>query len=247
MRSRTSIYDKDRDSPGSYSVENVAYKSKKRKNQKIKRKNKRRKLRTERNVVANITNTSAVTYEDIHYDDGILEGRDEWVDEAIYDVCKTLKESDCSTVCKSHPPLPATVDTSEMINSTSTAGSNGDGQQITGDISSFDEIRESNLLYVDKTEHIFKLLSQRKYSFLVRPRRFGKSLLCSTIANMYLGEKSAKYFDGLWLAHSGWDFNNEERPVVHLDMSKAAGSRSNAILFSEAVTAMMLYLSLIHI
>ena len=93
MRSRTSIYDKDRDSPGSYSVENVAYKSKKRKNQKIKRKNKRRKLRTERNVVANITNTSAVTYEDIHYNDGICEGRDAWVDEAIYDVCKNLKES----------------------------------------------------------------------------------------------------------------------------------------------------------
>ena len=48
-------------------------------------------------------------------------------------------------------------------------------------IQSFRKLREGNYLYVDKTEYIYKLITENDYIFLSRPRRFGKSLLISTI------------------------------------------------------------------
>ncbi|MFN4151626.1 MAG: AAA family ATPase, partial [Candidatus Sericytochromatia bacterium] len=54
----------------------------------------------------------------------------------------------------------------------------------------FKKIIEKNLLYVDKTDEIYKLLSTGgTYFFLSRPRRFGKSLLISTLESIFLGEK----------------------------------------------------------
>ncbi len=56
-------------------------------------------------------------------------------------------------------------------------------------IQTFSEIVERNNLYIDKTQHIKRLLRAGKYFFLSRPRRFGKSLLLSTIKSIYQGRK----------------------------------------------------------
>ncbi len=62
-------------------------------------------------------------------------------------------------------------------------------------IQSFPEIREKDWLYVDKTEYIYQLVTQAKYVFLSRPRRFGKSLLISTIEEYFKGRR--ELFEGL--------------------------------------------------
>ena len=82
-------------------------------------------------------------------------------------------------------------------------------------IQSFEKLREGNYLYVDKTEQIYRLVSSGCYYFLSRPRRFGKSLLMSTIHSYFSGRKDL--FEGLaieklekeWLEH----------PVLHLDLN----------------------------
>ena len=56
-------------------------------------------------------------------------------------------------------------------------------------IQSFSEIISGNYLYVDKTEYIYKHVSKGKYYFLSRPRRFGKSLLLSTMEAFFLGKR----------------------------------------------------------
>jgi len=63
-------------------------------------------------------------------------------------------------------------------------------------ISDFLVLREEgpNYLYVDKTERILDLLNAGKYLFLARPRRFGKSLLCSTLKYLYKARPFACYF-----------------------------------------------------
>ncbi len=48
-------------------------------------------------------------------------------------------------------------------------------------IQTFEEIRMGGYVYVDKTEHVFRLADEGKYYFLSRPRRFGKSLQLSTL------------------------------------------------------------------
>jgi hypothetical protein len=56
-------------------------------------------------------------------------------------------------------------------------------------ISDFKELIEGNYIYVDKTEYIYKLINSGKYYFLSRPRRFGKSLLLSTIRYLFEAKK----------------------------------------------------------
>lgn len=88
----------------------------------------------------------------------------------------------------------------------------------------FKQIRTSNKLYVDKTKIIFdRFLSdhETKYHFLSRPRRFGKSLICSTIGELFLGNSGL--FEGLDI-HDKWNFETEKRPVIHLDFSSISYS-----------------------
>lgn len=82
-------------------------------------------------------------------------------------------------------------------------------------IQSFTEIREKGYVYVDKTGYIHRLASNGKYYFLSRPRRFGKSLLMSTIEACYSGRR--ELFEGLALA--GLDHDWTPRPVLHIDMT----------------------------
>jgi len=57
-----------------------------------------------------------------------------------------------------------------------------------GGIQTFSELRKTYDVYVDKTKHIFEMASRYKAVFLSRPRRFGKSLLCSAIEALFKGQ-----------------------------------------------------------
>jgi hypothetical protein len=86
-------------------------------------------------------------------------------------------------------------------------------------ISDFAKLREAgaSYLYVDKTLPLFNLLDAGNYLFLARPRRFGKSLLCSTIKYLYEGRRelyAGLAIDPLW----DWSKTN---PVVHLSLASA--------------------------
>ncbi|MCX7870821.1 MAG: ATP-binding protein [bacterium] len=82
-------------------------------------------------------------------------------------------------------------------------------------ISDFKELITNNYIYVDKTRYIYELLSSSKYIFLSRPRRFGKSLLLSTIEYLYEGKK--ELFKGLYIEDK-WDWN-QKYPVIRIDFS----------------------------
>lgn len=57
-------------------------------------------------------------------------------------------------------------------------------------IQNFEDLRKGNWLYIDKTDLIFDLVNSGKYYFLSRPRRFGKSLLISTLEAYFQGKKT---------------------------------------------------------
>jgi len=82
--------------------------------------------------------------------------------------------------------------------------------------SSFENIIRDNELYVDKTEKIYELINSTKFNFLSRPRRFGKSLLISTIENIFLGHK--ELFKDLWIYNSDWKW--EKYPVIVIDFNE---------------------------
>ena len=84
-------------------------------------------------------------------------------------------------------------------------------------IQSFEDIRRGGYVYVDKTALIYKLAATGKYYFLSRPRRFGKSLLISTMEAYFKGRK--ELFDGLAIASLEKDWT--EYPVLHLDLGGA--------------------------
>ena len=90
-------------------------------------------------------------------------------------------------------------------------------------IQSFRKLREGGNLYVDKTEHIYKLVNFGSYFFLSRPRRFGKSLTVSTIAELYSG--SRELFEGLWIENR-WDWS-KVHPIVHISFNEIGYATSS--------------------
>ena len=84
-------------------------------------------------------------------------------------------------------------------------------------IQSFEQIIEDGYVYVDKTDLVYKLTHEGKIYFLSRPRRFGKSLLVSTLKNYYLGHK--ELFKGLKIDTLEKDWN--VHPVFHVDFNGA--------------------------
>ena len=85
-------------------------------------------------------------------------------------------------------------------------------------IQSFEEIREKGCLYVDKTDIIWQLANRgKKYNYLSRPRRFGKSVLVDTLESYFLGKK--ELFEGLKIMQLETEW--VKRPVIRLDMSQA--------------------------
>ena len=81
---------------------------------------------------------------------------------------------------------------------------------------SFQNLREDNAVYVDKTALIYQLVKQGRYYFLSRPRRFGKSLLVSTLEAYFQGRK--ELFTGLAMEQLEKEW--EEYPVLHVDFSR---------------------------
>ena len=82
-------------------------------------------------------------------------------------------------------------------------------------IQSFEEIRKGNYFYVDKTALIYRLATSGKYYFLSRPRRFGKSLLISTLEAYFQGKK--ELFEGLAIETLEKEWT--EYPILHLDLN----------------------------
>ena len=82
---------------------------------------------------------------------------------------------------------------------------------------SFDQIREMGFVYVDKTDLVYRLATEGKIYFLSRPRRFGKSLLVSTLKHYFLGHK--ELFQGLAIESLEKDWL--EYPVFHIDFNGA--------------------------
>lgn len=82
-------------------------------------------------------------------------------------------------------------------------------------IQSFEEIRTGGYVYVDKTAYVDRLVREGKYYFLSRPRRFGKSLLLSTIEAYFLGRRDL--FRGLALNDLAREWTSY--PVLHLDLN----------------------------
>ena len=85
-------------------------------------------------------------------------------------------------------------------------------------IQSFEIIRKDGYLYVDKTDIIWQLANKgKKYNYLSRPRRFGKSVLVDTLESYFLGKK--ELFEGLKIMQLETEW--VKRPVIRLDMSQA--------------------------
>jgi len=85
-------------------------------------------------------------------------------------------------------------------------------QKLPIGIQDFAKLREGGFVYVDKTKNIYELTSQGGYYFLSRPRRFGKSLLVSTMKELFSGNK--ELFKGLWIEDK-WNWE-ETHPVLHI-------------------------------
>ena len=85
-------------------------------------------------------------------------------------------------------------------------------------IQSFEEIRKEGYLYVDKTDIIWQLAQRgKKYNYLSRPRRFGKSVLVDTLEAYFTGKN--ELFEGLKIMQMEKEW--VKRPVIRLDMSRA--------------------------
>ncbi|MDR1554137.1 MAG: ATP-binding protein [Prevotellaceae bacterium] len=82
-------------------------------------------------------------------------------------------------------------------------------------IQDFEDLRTGGYVYVDKTKYIYQLATTGKPYFLGRPRRFGKSLLLSTLKAYFLGKK--ELFNGLAIAEL--EKNWIEYPVFHIDFN----------------------------
>ena len=93
-------------------------------------------------------------------------------------------------------------------------------------IQSFESIRQDGYIYVDKTPLIYKMITEGKPYFLSRPRRFGKSLLCDTLAKVFEGRrelfdemtlKNGTVQPRLFIAETDWEW--ERYPVLRFDFS----------------------------
>ena len=107
-------------------------------------------------------------------------------------------------------------------------------------IQNFTKIREGGYVYVDKTEQLYRLITgSSAASFLSRPRRFGKSLLCSTMEAIFEGRRELfaeiEGFPALAINSLEWVW--EKHPVIRLDLNAGAYSQGvealHSVLYSE--------------
>lgn len=92
-------------------------------------------------------------------------------------------------------------------------------KEITVNVSSFPDIRtKGDYIYVDKTKYVYSLVKSQLNNFytIVRPRRYGKSLMCSTLHSLFEGKR--ELFKGLYIDKTDYAF--EEYPVFHFNFAK---------------------------
>ena len=92
-------------------------------------------------------------------------------------------------------------------------------------IQNFEKLRKDKFLYVDKTKLIYRLVDEGQYYFLSRPRRFGKSLLISTLEAYFSGKK--ELFEGLAIYDLEQDWL--EYPILHIDLNTANFRESGSL------------------
>jgi len=104
-----------------------------------------------------------------------------------------------------------------------------------GGIQTFSELRKEYDVYVDKTMHIYEMATRYKAVFLARPRRFGKSLLCSTIESLFRNER--ENFEGLAIEKTDWKW--KEHPVIHLELAGNDYTTNGAETLTEALNVQL--------
>lgn len=92
-------------------------------------------------------------------------------------------------------------------------------------IQTFEKLISENYLYVDKTEYIYRLIKQSECYFLSRPRRFGKSLLVSTLKALFEGKR--ELFKGLWIYGADYDWHS--CPVITFNLSSLPNTTERAL------------------
>ena len=97
-------------------------------------------------------------------------------------------------------------------------------------IQHFPNLINDGYVYVDKTRYLYELIKEKPGCFLARPRRFGKSLLVSTLEALFQGKR--ELFSGLWIDSS--DYNWHPHPIIRLDFS-AISSDSSEILSNSLI------------
>ena len=93
-------------------------------------------------------------------------------------------------------------------------------------LQNFQGLREDGYVYIDKTAFVYEMAQNGKYYFLSRPRRFGKSLLLSTIEAYYQGKK--ELFKGLALEKLETDW--KVYPVFHIDLNTGKYTEPEALI-----------------
>ena len=106
-------------------------------------------------------------------------------------------------------------------------------------IQTFSEVIQGGYTYVDKTDLVWQLAHYAKYIFLSRPRRFGKSLLTSTLESYFKGER--ELFEGLKMMEHETDWT--QYPVFRLDISTAKGQEDATALQKRLMLQMKCYTS----
>lgn len=100
-------------------------------------------------------------------------------------------------------------------------------------VQDFEKMCQDDYLYVDKTKHLYNLIKDGSVYFLSRPRRFGKSLMLSTLESIFLCKRNL--FKGLWIDGSDYDWT--VYPVIRIDMSKT--DRSSAQMLSSSLSELL--------
>ena len=114
-------------------------------------------------------------------------------------------------------------------------------KDLTTSVYSFEKLIQGNFLYVDKTEYVWQLIRPaNEMYFLSRPRRFGKSLLISTLKAVFEGKR--ELFKGLALYDKPYDWR--QYPVLHIDMATCDARSENDL--RDYLVRMMTRLAQLH-
>ncbi len=114
------------------------------------------------------------------------------------------------------------------------------GKKLPIGVQDFTILRTEGFVYVDKTELLHRLITQNRVYFLSRPRRFGKSLLISTLEAIFQGKK--ELFKDLWIEKSGYDW--KPHPVIRIDMSETV--RTSPELLAESLIKLLKRIASTH-